>query len=267
MDRIVFRCVMPYICDGEDRKSFSLVCREWYELDYQTRQQLAVQLFYATTLLSRLSKRFPFIKHLKLEGLKYFRALDEPLLDVTVWMKELVTYFDYLENLHLRYVQVEDENLELLAKTRGKQLRRLCLYDCDKLSTDGLKHICHHCINLTTLNLGCDQIIIKDAEWLHELALHNTCLEKLIFSTSQSLKRVNITSKFSTVDLKDFFNSAVLLEDFDGCRHHSAKTEDYAGFKYPPNMKLMEFDGCALKDELGLVIPFAHQLIELDLLI
>nr|XP_043638486.1 coronatine-insensitive protein 1-like [Erigeron canadensis] len=129
---------------------------------------------------------------------------------------------------------------------------------------------------------GSNQIIIKDAEWLHELALHNTCIEYLIFfyqviefdvndltllakNCSQSLKHVKITSKFSTVDLRDFFNSAVMFKDFLGFRH-GAKTEDYTGFEYPPNMKYMWFERHTLKDELGLIVPFAHQLIKLGLL-
>ncbi|PWA93657.1 hypothetical protein CTI12_AA069150 [Artemisia annua] len=35
----IFSCVIPYINDGADRNSVSLVCRKWYELDCMTRRK------------------------------------------------------------------------------------------------------------------------------------------------------------------------------------------------------------------------------------
>nr|XP_043630434.1 coronatine-insensitive protein 1-like [Erigeron canadensis] len=91
------------------------------------------------------------------------------------------------------------------------------------------------------------------------LALHNTCFESLTFhnpvidldvndltllakNCSQSLKCVIITSKFRLVDLKDFCNSAVMLQELFYGGDHWAKKEDYY-VRWCPNLQFLYVSG------------------------
>ena len=75
--------VVPYIHDGDDLNSISLVSRKFYQLDCITRKHLTVHLHYAPNP-STLSKRFPFIDSLTLKGppddcdFPQYRALTSP---------------------------------------------------------------------------------------------------------------------------------------------------------------------------------------------
>ena len=42
MSDVVLGCVMPYIHDPKDRDAVSLVCKRWYELDAQARDDRAL---------------------------------------------------------------------------------------------------------------------------------------------------------------------------------------------------------------------------------
>ncbi|PWA88838.1 hypothetical protein CTI12_AA117350 [Artemisia annua] len=116
----VFSCVIPYIHDGDDRNSISLVSRNLYELDCITRRQVTVHVRYLQNP-SRLSQRFPYIESLTLIGL-----LPE-MYSVSPWIKELAVSFRRLNALCIRDMHVDEEDLDLLWDTRDEDLRVLTI--------------------------------------------------------------------------------------------------------------------------------------------
>nr|GEX00107.1 hypothetical protein [Tanacetum cinerariifolium] len=138
MDTVV-NCVIPYIQDGDDRNSLSLVCRRWCELE---------------------------------ENLS---------IDINPWIQEIAVSFQCLKELHIHHMDVHDSNLELLAKTRGKDLRVLKISKCEGFSTDGLLHIRKYCNDLRNLCLKGNWFYKKDGKWFHEFTLQNTGIESLDF--------------------------------------------------------------------------------------
>ncbi|XP_024987101.1 coronatine-insensitive protein 1-like [Cynara cardunculus var. scolymus] len=280
----VFNCVVPYIHDGRDRNSFSLVCRKWSELDGTTRKHVTVHMCYSTTPF-RLRQRFPLLESLTLKGKPRAAMWDLVPEDwggyVTPWVREISSSFNCLKSIHFRRMIVRDSDLELLSRTRGKELRVLKIDVCSGFSTDGLLHIGRYCNNLKILYLQESLIVEKDGKWLHELALHNTCIESLNFymtdlvkfdfkdleiiarTCSESLVSVKI-SECELMDLVDFFSHAIKLQDFGGGAF-SDQPEKYAGFKFPQKLHSVALNYMS-QSEIPIVIPFAHQLTELDLL-
>ncbi|KAM0023576.1 putative leucine-rich repeat domain superfamily [Helianthus debilis subsp. tardiflorus] len=156
---------------------------------------------------------------------------------------------------------VKDEDLELLAREKGDVLQVLKLDKCSGFSTDGLLHISRSCRNLKVLFLEESQVIEKDGNWLHELAINNTQLEtlnfymtdlsqvsfndlELIAERCKSLVSVKIGDS-EILDLVGFFRSAVFLEEFSGGCFNN-ESED--------------------TNEMPIVYPFASRLKKLDLL-
>ncbi|GKC43166.1 coronatine-insensitive protein 1-like protein [Tanacetum coccineum] len=174
----VFNCVIPYIQNGDDRNSVSLVCRKWYELDCMTRKHVIVHLFYSPTP-SRLVQRFPFLESLTLKGLPRYFPQKNSANHITPWIREISVSFKCLKSLHIYRAYVHDSDLELLARTRGEDLRILKIFKCKGLSTDGLLHIGKYCNDLRTLCLNGNSVTEKDRKWLRELALQNTGIESL----------------------------------------------------------------------------------------
>ncbi|PWA99559.1 hypothetical protein CTI12_AA006200 [Artemisia annua] len=272
----VFNCVIPYIHDGDDRNSVSLVCRKWCELEGVTRKHVTVHLFYSPKP-SRLHQRFPLLESLTLKGLSRW-SLKKLSIDITPWIHEISVSFKCLKSLCIRCMVVGDLDLELLARTRGKDLRVLKMIYCEGLSTDGLLHIGKCCNDLRTLCLKGHWVHEKDGKWLHELALQNTGIESLEFSNikkydvkdltllakncSQSLVSLKLcrSSRCALIDLVDVFRYVVRLEDFVGGGWD--KNEGYGGFKFPPTIRRMSVTN---KTSLPLVLPLAHQLRELYL--
>ncbi|PWA99565.1 hypothetical protein CTI12_AA006260 [Artemisia annua] len=72
----VFKSVIPYIHDGDDRNSISFVCRKWYELHCMTRKHVTVHVFYSPRP-SRVAQRFPHLKSLTLKGLPNLKRFAE----------------------------------------------------------------------------------------------------------------------------------------------------------------------------------------------
>nr|GFB42560.1 hypothetical protein [Tanacetum cinerariifolium] len=140
----VLNCVIPYIQNGDDRNSVSLVCHKLCELeDWFPEKKLSI--------------------------------------DINQWIQEIAVSFRHLKSLHIRHMDVHDSDLELLARTRGRELRVLKISKCKGFSTDGLLHIGKYCNDLRTLCLKGNQFNNKDGNWLHELALQNTGIESLDF--------------------------------------------------------------------------------------
>ncbi|PWA81265.1 hypothetical protein CTI12_AA189260 [Artemisia annua] len=175
----VLDIVASYIHNIEDRNSVSLVSRKFYEIDGITRKNVTVHTLYSNP--SRLSKRFPFIESLTLKGppsnfsQKYYYDMR-----ITPWIEQIARKFRYLKELHIHHLVVYDKDLKTLARTRGKDLRSLKIKKCKGFRTDGLMHVSKYCNQLRTLCLGYSYYVnVKDATWLHQLALNNTVLEKL----------------------------------------------------------------------------------------
>lgn len=144
----VFECVIPYVEDPKDRDAISLVCRRWYELDATTRRHITIALCYTTTP-ARLRRRFRNLESLKLKGkprAAMFNLIPEDWGGyVTPWVEEIAASFNSLKSIHFRRMIVRDSDLEVLAKTRGKNLLVLKLDKCCGFSTDGLLHVSRSC--------------------------------------------------------------------------------------------------------------------------
>ncbi|GKC92908.1 hypothetical protein Tco_1158350 [Tanacetum coccineum] len=276
----VLDCVVPYIHDGDDRNSISLVSRKFYELDCITRKHLTVHLSYAKNP-STLSTRLPFIESLTLKGLPDRDVLTQ--ISATPWIKE-ISKFECLKlkALHIRGLVVSDQDLELLAKTRGKDLRTLKICSCRGFSEKGLVHVSRYCNDLRSLCLEYDNMDgDQTGEWLRELALRNTPIESLHFrclfndlddfdveditlvarSCSNSLVSLKISPK-PLNHLRDAFSHANKLQDFDGVIFD--KDGDYTSFKFPPSIR-----GLGIQDlpvtSFSFLLPYVNQLRELNL--
>ncbi|GKC29343.1 leucine-rich repeat, cysteine-containing subtype protein, partial [Tanacetum coccineum] len=156
----VLDLVIPYIHHIEDRNSVSLVSRMFYEIDGITRKHLTVHTLYYPNPAS-LSKRFPFIEALTLKGPPSNFCLYD--IQITPWIEQLALEFRCLKELHMRHLVVHDEDLETLARTRGKDLRSLKIQKCEGFSTDGLRHVSKYCNQLRTFCLRYfNHINVKD---------------------------------------------------------------------------------------------------------
>lgn len=283
MSDVVLCCVMPYIDDPKDRDAVSLVCRRWYELDALTRKHVTIALCY-TTSPDRLRLRFRHLESLKLKGkprAAMFNLIPEDWGGyVTPWVREIAESFNCLKSLHFRRMIVNDTDLELLARTRGRVLLALKLDKCSGFTTDGLLHIGRYCRNLKTLFLEESSIVERDGEWLHELALNNTVLEflnfymtelvqvqfedlELIARNCRSLVSVKISDR-EILDLLGFFRTATALEEFCGGSFNE-ESEKYTVVSLPPRLCRLGLTYMG-KTEIPIVFPFALHFKKLDLL-
>ncbi|KAK2983244.1 hypothetical protein RJ640_023364 [Escallonia rubra] len=266
MSDMIIDQVIPYITDPRDRASVSLVCRSWYDLDALTRKHVTIALCYTVTP-ARLWRRFKQLESLNLKGkprASMFNLIPEDWGGyATPWVEEIATSFAGLKFLHFRRMIVTDSDLEVLAKSRGKDLLVLKL---DK--------------SLKSLVLEESTIIEKDGEWLHEIALNNTVLEALNFYMTDlskirvedleliarrcsSLVSVKI-SDFDILDLMGFFRAAGSLEEFGG-GSFNVQPEKYSAVRFPPKLCRLGLTYMG-KNEMPIVFPFAAVLRKLDLL-
>ncbi|KAK7276358.1 hypothetical protein RIF29_17497 [Crotalaria pallida] len=281
---VVLDCVMPYIHDPKDRDAISQVCKRWYELDSLTRKHVTIALCYTTTP-DRLRRRFPHLESLKLKGkprAAMFNLIPENWGGfVTPWVREIALYFDCLKCLHFRRMIVTDSDLENLARSRGHVLHALKLDKCSGFSTDGLRHIGRLCRSLRVLFLEESNIVEKDGEWLHELALNNTVLETLNFYLTDIISTVKIQdleliakncSNLVSVKITDceilglvnFFRYASALEEFCGGSYNE-EPEKYTAVSLPAKLSRLGLTYIG-KNEMPIVFPYAAILKKLDLL-
>ncbi|XVF24034.1 hypothetical protein REPUB_Repub13aG0091800 [Reevesia pubescens] len=283
MSDVVFGCVMPYIHDPRDRDAVSLVCRRLYEIDALTRKHVTIALCY-TTSPDRLRRRFRHLESLKLKGkprAAMFNLIPEDWGGyVTPWVNEIAENFNCLKSVHFRRMIVQDSDLEVLARSRGKVLQVLKLDKCCGFSTDGLLHVGRLCRQLRTLFLEESSIIEKDGEWLHEIAVNNSVLETLNFYMTdldkvsfedlaliarncRNLASVKI-SDCEILDLVGFFPAASVLEEFCGGSFNK-EPERYTTVSFPPRLCRLGLTYMG-KSEMPIVFPFASLLKKLDLL-
>ncbi|GJR43766.1 DNA helicase [Tanacetum coccineum] len=137
-----------------------------------------------------------------------------------------------LKEHHIHYLVIHDEDLETLTRTRGKDLRSLKIKMCKGFSTDALMHVSKCCNQLRTLCLKyCYHIEVKDAIWLHQLALNSMVLERfhvtdtdISFVEDLTLLTKNYCNSLISLKIRecylsklgDAFRYAVRLEHFGG---------------------------------------------------
>ncbi|GJW01408.1 leucine-rich repeat, cysteine-containing subtype protein [Tanacetum coccineum] len=275
---VVLDLVIPYIHNVDDRNSVSLVSRKFYEIDGITRKCVSVQAYYYPNPAS-LSKRFPFIESLTLKGPPYlFNDRDGYVIRIAPWIQQLALEFRFLKELHVRNLVVCDEDLETLARTRGKDLRSLKIKRCEGYSSDGLRHVSKYCNQLRTLCLGLSyDIDMNDGIWLHELALNSTVLERLHVGNTDvsyaeyltllaknccnSLKSLKI-GECCLSKLGDAFRYAVRLEHFGG--YNRDEESDLVGFNFPQNMCSITIADSPVT-RCSIVLPFLNHIRKLKL--
>ncbi|GJW17461.1 leucine-rich repeat, cysteine-containing subtype protein [Tanacetum coccineum] len=274
----VLDLAIPNIHNVDYRNSVSLVSRKFYEIDGITRKRLTVHTLYYPNPAS-LSKRFPFIEALTLKGPpSIFNVTDDYDIPITPWIEQLALEFRCLKELRIRRLVVHDEDLKTLARTRGKDLRSLKIQKCKGFSTDGLMHVSKYCNQLRTLCLKyCYHIEVKDAIWLHQLALNSTVLERLHvmdmdISNAEDLTLLAKNCRNSLISLKigecylsklgDAFRYAVRLEHFGGdiCDAES----ELVGFQFPPNIRSLSTMGLHVT-RYSSVLPLLNQIRRLRL--
>ncbi|GJX41226.1 leucine-rich repeat, cysteine-containing subtype protein [Tanacetum coccineum] len=249
--------------------------RKFYEIDGIMRKRLTVHTHYYPNP-SRLSKRFPFMEKLSLKGPPYICTYQSDIR-ITPWIEQLALGFRYLKELHIGRLVVLDEDLETLARTRGKDLRSLKISMCKGFSTDGLMHVSKNCNQLRTLCLEyCYHINVKDGIWLHQLALNSTVLERL-HDTHTYISNADLTLLAkkccnSLISLKigdcylskigDAFRYAVRLDHFGGyiCDEES----DLVGFQFPLNTRSLSLKDLA-ETRYSIVLPLLNQIRKLKL--
>ncbi len=119
-------CIFEHLRDPDDRRSISLVSKQWHRVDGETRKYVSVSNCYSIAP-SALSKRFKNLESFKLKGKP--RAVEFDLLVdnwggyAGPWIQELVKAYPSLKHLHLHRMEVSDTDLELLAHGCGAALQ------------------------------------------------------------------------------------------------------------------------------------------------
>nr|GEV86947.1 hypothetical protein [Tanacetum cinerariifolium] len=238
---------------------------------YTHKEHVTVYLFYSPKA-SRFYQRFPFLESLTLKGLPLGWFSENSSIGINPWIKEIAVSFQCLKELHIHHMDVQDSDLELLAKTRGKDLRVLKISKCVGFSTNGLLHIGKYCNNLRTLHLKGNWFYKKDGKWFHELALQNTGIKSLKFrngtivavkdltllakNCSQSLVSLKIAG-FDQVNLVDVFPYAVRLEDCFDIKW--AEDQVDTSFKFPTNNGIRAMlIGCSKLERLRIHLRPQH---------
>ncbi|PWA98121.1 hypothetical protein CTI12_AA019230 [Artemisia annua] len=280
-------CYALHIHDGDDHNSISLFSRKLHELDRITHKQVIVHVHYLRNP-SRLSQRFPNIESLTLIGL--LSEFYELQFRISPWIQELTVSFKSLKELVIHDMCVDDEDLELLGRTRGKDIRVLKIegvHGCG-LGKGGLVHVFKYC---NQLRIFCFEDYHGEVDIygnrLHELALHNKVIESLQFhvgpigydcydwkdrydendrtllakNCSKSLVSLKI-SPCRLSKLGDAFRHAVNLEDsgwacFD-------EDDEYVDFNFPPNLRCLGLYNL-YATSYPFVLPLVTQLTELNL--
>ncbi|XP_071692879.1 coronatine-insensitive protein 1-like [Rutidosis leptorrhynchoides] len=165
----------------------------------------------------------------------------------------------------------------LLAQTRGKQLRVIELSQCAGFSRLGLFHIGKYCNNLRDLCLFHNKIDENGENWLRELGSRNTVIEKLNFqgvnfdikdlvNVAKSCSRL-VSVKIDCCDfihLVEFFWYAVNLEEFGGGEFSDDHKDEYNySFKLPDSLKHLMMR-ISPRCDVKIVVPFAHLITELN---
>ncbi|GMH04221.1 hypothetical protein Nepgr_006060 [Nepenthes gracilis] len=278
----ILECIIAYITDARDRAAISLVCRRWHELDALTRKHVTIALCYTSTP-ERLANRFRNLESLKIKGkprASMFNLIPENWGGyVTPWVN-ITESFRHLNSLHFRRMIVSDADLETIANAKGRVLESLKLDKCSGFSTDGLLHICRSCRNLRTLFMEESNIVEKNGEWLHALAVNNTVLETLNFYMTyldqirfEDLELLArncplVSLKITDCEISNLVsilrNTAALVEFGGGSFSEEADSEIYSSISFPSSLRSLCITYLG-RNEMPLFFPAGHLLKKLDL--
>lgn len=114
----IMDCIFNRLDKSDDRSAASQVCKMWQRTDGQTRKMVYISNCYSIAP-SDLSRRFKNLEKIKIKGKP--RAYEFGLLvenwggHAGPWIEEIVKAYPKLQVLHLRRMDVTDEDLKLLA--------------------------------------------------------------------------------------------------------------------------------------------------------
>ncbi|GKE96240.1 leucine-rich repeat, cysteine-containing subtype protein, partial [Tanacetum coccineum] len=282
MEELVLDCVIPYIQDNNDLNSVSLVSRKYLDNDSLTRKHLTVHVHFAPDS-KRVSHRFPNLESLTLKSYSYGQnTAHKCSISVFPWILEIAVNFKRLKSLSIRNMVVSAFDLQLLAKTRGANLRSLEIRGCKMFSREGLIDIARDCKDLRNLRLENNETPgFSNGKWLHELALCNTVMESfdvnfihpfywydikdvtlLANKCSESLVSLNISAGRYLDEFGEVFNHAKKLNHFGyGVIRYSW---DYSDFKLPLNIRGLRIENLR-EEQFSFLLPYLSQLRELYL--
>ncbi|KAH9317391.1 hypothetical protein KI387_019160 [Taxus chinensis] len=278
-------CVMAHLDEPMDRRSVSLVCQKWHDVDALTRKHVTVAFCYSITAAD-LTRRFRRLESLTVKGKP--RASMYNLLPpdwggyAKPWIDQISFSCLCLKSLHLRRMIVTDHDLGTLVRGRGHMLQSLKLEKCSGFSTRGLEEVARGCRSLKILMLEESIIDEESGDWLHELALHNSTLEVLNFYMA-TLEKINISdleqivancpflnslkvSECDILDLKNVLQKATALEEFGGgCFGGSQEHDICQTIAFPPKLTSLLGLNFMAESELPVILSRASSLKKLDL--
>lgn len=143
----VLEMVLSLIDSRKDRNSVSLVRKDWYNAERWTRSEVFIGNCYAVSP-EIVAGRFPKVRSVTLKGRPRFSDFNMLPRDwganVHSWLVMFAKVYPFLEELKLKRMTVNDESLELLARS-FPNFKSLSLSSCDGFSDSGLKAIASQC--------------------------------------------------------------------------------------------------------------------------
>ncbi|KAJ0724848.1 putative leucine-rich repeat domain superfamily, transport inhibitor response 1 [Helianthus annuus] len=179
-----------------DRNSASLVNKQWYRIDRNTRRTVYVSNCHAV-VPTRVIERFPNLRSLVLNGrsgVVYPRFVDNDW-DGTVdpWVKVMSERCPMLEHLKLKRMVVSDQMLQMVS-TCFRGFKSLVLCSCSGFTIVGLSAIASNCRNLERLEVERCAVVDHTGQWLRcfpetlssLVSLNISCIRGLINPTDLS---------------------------------------------------------------------------------
>ncbi|KAK8960059.1 Transport inhibitor response 1-like protein [Platanthera guangdongensis] len=143
----VLENVLYFLTSRRDRNAASLVCKSWCRAEAQTRIELFIGNLYAVSP-SRAIDRFRRVRSLVLKGKPRLAGLNVVPLEwqarFTPWLTAMAPAYPWLEQICLKRVMINDDDLFLLACS-FPCFRDLSLISCCGFSTAGLAIITKNC--------------------------------------------------------------------------------------------------------------------------
>ncbi|KAK9273523.1 hypothetical protein L1049_018333 [Liquidambar formosana] len=158
--------ILKWVHDSDDRKSSSLVCKQWLRVEGQTRSSIRVLQTYR---LSNYLPRFPNL--VTFESPRFIANAELEIVSKTCPNIEILNLnfkrtsriskdFDFISRL----MDVGDDGIRKIA-TGCSRLREIGLRKRRRIGDGGVISLVETAMNLTTLNLGkCNKITDKALE-------------------------------------------------------------------------------------------------------
>ncbi|EFJ38256.1 hypothetical protein SELMODRAFT_163526 [Selaginella moellendorffii] len=215
----VLSIIFGMVDSPAERRAMSEVCRQWHAMDRETRKHVYVAFVYSVSPAT-LTRRFPNLRSLKLKAKP--RAYEFDLLPhnwgghVHPWLENIGPAYPQLSALHLRRMEVRDQDLSAVATAYAASLETLKLDFCSGFSTTGLRAITGSCKCLKVLYVENSYVSDEGGQWLNELALHNRVLEVLDFQLAIGISKVNVEDVRTIIEKCPNLTSLKLVEGEDG---------------------------------------------------